>query len=91
MEGSLKNDLEIDTIENDDEKDSIEVQATMTKYPNIPFNFNKIRIVKKSCVLTEKVWNLKNRTPTLPLLPLKLSIFNFIFFRLKIVQAKLED
>ena len=37
IEESVKNEVEIDTIDNDDEKKSIEVSENMTQYPTIPF------------------------------------------------------
>ena len=36
IEVSVKNDVEIDTIDKDDEKESIEVSENMTQYPTIP-------------------------------------------------------
>ena len=36
IEESVKNEVEIDTIDNDDEKESIEVSENMTQYPTIP-------------------------------------------------------
>ena len=35
IEESVKNDVEIDTFDNDDEKESIEVSENMTQYPTI--------------------------------------------------------
>ena len=45
IEESVKNEVEIDTIDNDDEKESIAVSENMTQYPTIPF---------KTYFLTEK-------------------------------------
>ena len=61
IEESVKNDVEIDTIDNDndDEKESIEVSENMTQYPTIPFKFCKIKSFKN----TEKKNRIWNRDP----------------------------
>ena len=41
-----QNEVEIDTIDNDDEKESIEVSENMTQYPTNPFKFCKIKSFK---------------------------------------------
>ena len=46
IEESVKNYVEIDTIDNDDEKESIEVSENMAQYPTIPFKFCKIKSFK---------------------------------------------
>ena len=74
--------VEIDTIDDDDEKESIEVSENMTQYPTNPSSSAKLR-VSKTNFLTEK------NTPTPPLLPLKLSTFDYFFFFLNF--SKLEE
>ena len=59
IEESVKNDVEIDTIDNDDEKESIEVSENMAQYPTIPFKFCKIKSFKN----TEKKNRIWNRDP----------------------------
>ena len=63
----LKNDLEIDTIDNDDEKDSFEV-GKHDKISKYPLQVQQHLEFQKSCTLTEKIWNLKKKAPTPPLL-----------------------
>ena len=43
---SVKNEVEIDTIDDDDEKESIEVSENMTQNPTISFKFFKIKSFK---------------------------------------------
>ena len=74
--------VEIDTIDDDDEKESIEVSENMTQYPTNPSSSAKLRDSKTN-FLTEK------NTPTPPLLPLKLSTFDYFFFFLNF--SKLEE
>ena len=61
IEESVKNDVEIDTIDNDndDEKESIEVSENMTQYPTIPFKFCKIKSFKNIIPHWKKnrIWN----------------------------------
>ena len=53
IEESVKNNVEIDTIDKDDEKESIEVSENMTQYPTNPSSSAKLR-VSKTYFLTEK-------------------------------------
>ena len=46
IEESVKNEVEIDTLDNDDEKESIEVSENMTQYPTNPVKFCKIKSFK---------------------------------------------
>ena len=66
MEGSHKNDLEIDTIDNDDEKDSFKV-GKHDKISKYPLQVQQHLEFQKSCsTLTEKILNLKKRPPPHP-------------------------
>ena len=61
-----KNDLEIDTIDNDDEKDSFEV-GKHDKISKYPLQVQQHLEFQKSCsTLTEKILNLKKRPPPHP-------------------------
>ena len=62
----LKNDLEIDTIDNDDEKDSFKV-GKHDKISEYPLQVQQHLEFQKSCsTLTEKILNLKKRPPPTP-------------------------
>ena len=62
----LKNDLEIDTIDNDDEKDSFKV-GKHDKISEYPLQVQQHLDFQKSCsTLTEKILNLKKRPPPHP-------------------------
>ena len=77
IEESVKNDVEIDTIDNDndDEKESIEVSENMTQYPTIPFKFCKIKSFKNIIPHWKKIES-EIETPS-PTSPPSFKIFNF--------------